>query len=429
VRLGRTATLLIACGLVVSGQLVSGSAAAGQTADDPAPSDVTIAWADTTHQAIRVSWQEAADLPNKIAVRKVGYASERSTQFTSAGAPNEVSVPVEPLRIAGCGTFEIAVWIGTADGVTSAAGVSVPFDNRRAPAPVLLSFTPSGSGVIQSSWRWSGYSCADNTPDDPLDVPEPPMFQPGIRTGSGPYVPAGPPTVATQLSVSGNPPYELRVWSVNEWGYGATEFHSIFAERTALSAQVPATAVYLQPMAITGKVSLFDGADSRWLILQARDSSTSPWYEVTRTYQDLGDPGFRFTFNSPGTRSYRVIAPTRRNTCCTIQFGTTTASARSGARYRVVTARFGDSSASYGQRVAAYVQMYPALSVRSILERWDGTAWVGVKYVYTDGGTGKYSFTANTRGTTAYRFVIPTAMYNGRAFVTTTTPTFVLTTR
>jgi outer membrane protein assembly factor BamB len=60
-----------------------------------------------------------------------------------------------------------------------------------------------------------------------------------------------------------------------------------------------------------------------------------------------------------------------------------------------------------GQHVTARLTMAARNSVRTTLQRWNGSAWVNVKWVYLKNGTGSYTFVAATKGTVRWRFVVP----------------------
>ena len=72
--------------------------------------------------------------------------------------------------------------------------------------------------------------------------------------------------------------------------------------------------------------------------------------------------------------------------------------------------------------------MIPLANVRTTLQRWDGTAWRDLKYVYTTNGVGNYTFTATQRGRYAYRFLVPALTYAGRPLSWQVSPTIALTT-
>lgn len=93
------------------------------------------------------------------------------------------------------------------------------------------------------------------------------------------------------------------------------------------------------------------------------------------------------------------------------------------------TIGFGTPSATYGQRVTARLTVAPGNDLRSTLQRWDGEKWVSIKWVYLKKGAGAYTFTATQRGLNAYRFVVPSSTYAGRAIATTITSKFYLAVR
>ena len=93
----------------------------------------------------------------------------------------------------------------------------------------------------------------------------------------------------------------------------------------------------------------------------------------------------------------------------------------------MLSARFLDPTATYGQKVTAHLWVSPASNSTATLQRWTGTAWTGVKSVRLVNGAGSYTFTAVRRGTTAYRYWIASARApNGLPVASTYTPTFTL---
>ncbi len=73
----------------------------------------------------------------------------------------------------------------------------------------------------------------------------------------------------------------------------------------------------------------------------------------------------------------------------------------------MLSARFDDPFVSVGDHVTARLRMAVRSQVRSTLQRWNGSAWISVKWVFLTQGTGSYTFTATTRGVVGWRFVIP----------------------
>ena len=66
-------------------------------------------------------------------------------------------------------------------------------------------------------------------------------------------------------------------------------------------------------------------------------------------------------------------------------------------------------------------------SVRTTLQRWNGSAWISIKWVYVQNGAGSYTFTAS-EGTVRWRFVVPASTApNGLPLAGTTTVSFTYT--
>ncbi|MFC0629202.1 hypothetical protein [Kribbella deserti] len=97
------------------------------------------------------------------------------------------------------------------------------------------------------------------------------------------------------------------------------------------------------------------------------------------------------------------------------------AAATSTTRYAVRTARIDYPQATYGRKVTALLTVAPGTNVRATLQRWNGTAWANAKWIYTQNGSGSYSFTAAPRGVSAFRYVVPGGYFAGRYITGVTT--------
>jgi hypothetical protein len=218
-----------------------------------------------------------------------------------------------------------------------------------------------------------------------------------------------------------------------DYGYKAVD-HEKFAGLT-----IPTTATYGQLTVIKGLIQRWMQAcdpgpcfeqplpePSRTVVLQARASSTSPWYVVGSTRSTSTGA---FTISPPtwGTRQYRIVVPDVYTDAQGLGVGVVSSAVTTVARPKV-SASFADSTAYYGQKVTARVNITPSADVRTTLQRWDGTAWRNLKWVYTGKGAGSFTFSAVQRGKVSYRFVVPAFTWSGWPLTSAVSPTIVLST-
>ncbi|GAA1556375.1 hypothetical protein [Kribbella lupini] len=406
-------------GLVLAaGMAASVLVAAPASATDVVPTNVRIAWKDTTFQTVVVSWDEAEPVGNSIQLFKRGFTTAYYATSFLADQPNSVEVPAATIRAAnwreGRDTpFEFAV---------SASGgpkvVSMSFDANTPDAPEVVSRTLSTAGV--STVRWKDAS-RDTTPNDPLDRTEPLTYQVNyVPTGSPKSYPIGARTAATQATYTLRSPYSLYVAGYNEWG---NQFYRrlLTAEATRLTAKVPSWVVYQDSARVTGTYT--PATESRPVVLQARNSSTSPWYVVASAVFRSGKFGFQL--GTGGSRQYRVVTPTATYSAgAVIAYGASTAPAASTTQLRTSGFFTGDPILA-GMRNTAGVYVYPALNTTAQLQRWTGTAWSTVGPVTVKAGTGYGSVLATKPGRTAYRFYVPVSRTGGTWFAAAYTNTFV----
>jgi hypothetical protein len=141
--------------------------------------------------------------------------------------------------------------------------------------------------------------------------------------------------------------------------------------------------------------------------LQARSGPGGAWSTLASSLTATNG-SFRLAVRSPGTRDYRLeVLGVSKPPSSDAKAAQLTAPVRVVARNRVVSARFDDPYISVGQHVTAQLTMAVRSNVRTTLQRWNGSSWVNVKWVYLHDGTGSYTFTATRRGVFGWRFVIP----------------------
>jgi hypothetical protein len=407
-------------------------------AADPAPTGVTVAWADAAHTKVRVTWSEVGDLPNLVRLEYAGGVT--AWNAVDAGAANQVDVTSSDLG--GRPVARMAVYAGTGQtGPTSPAGLSVTFDTLRGRQPVIdqVSYLPPAQYKVK--WH-PGTATTDPNPGDPLDLPPAaPRYQVTRNYAHvNQYEDVLPATSATEAEFEGltAPAFKMAVASINEWGRAYSATLRVDYERFG-SLTIPSAANYGQPTVIKGRLERWSqacdpgpcwsqpwGESPRLVVLHARANASSPWY-VVGTTKSAADGTFAFAPTTLGTRQYRVAVPDVFEPAVGLGIGIISGAVTTLARPRVA-ASFADPTVAYGQRVTARVSIAPPANVRTTLQRWDGTAWRDLKWVYTSNGAGSYTFTATQRGRFAYRFLVPSFTYAGRPLSWQVSPNIVLTT-
>jgi hypothetical protein len=410
--------------------------AAGSTvAADPAPTGITVAWADAAHTKVRVTWHETGSLPNVIN----SQAAEPYSYYTPAGGPNQLDIPANELG--GHPTVRIAVYAGTeAGGTTSPAGLSTEFDTLLAPAAVFDSIAPVAPDKFTVKWH-PDKPVDDPNPGDKLDLPGAiPQYQVLANYGNfnqyDPVTPQSPATQATFKQLTA-PAFRFYVRTYNEWGFAYSDVRRIDFEKI-VGLSIPSAVDYGKPAIIRGGLERWQQAcdpgpcwsmpwsdAQRTVVLQARTNASSPWYVVGSTRTD-SNGAFSIAPPTLGTRQYRVVVPDLDNQIG-FGFGVASGAVTTLAKPQV-SGRFLDPTVKYGQKVTAHVSIAPPANVRSTLQRWDGKAWRDLKWVNLTKGVGNYTFTATQRGRYAYRFLIPAFTYAGRPLTWQVSANFVLTT-
>ena len=424
--------------LLVGGVAVSSPAQAAESV-----SGVKIAWADSTHKAVRVSWSETLREPNHVEVRYGSATSGFPSRYLVAEQANTVDIPVD--QFATGTTARIAVSVGTPSLPNSGTILSAPFDTNILPWPAVTGTAVSSTGTV--TWTWSAVTPrADSTPGDPLDLPQTPVRYQPLKSGRQSMVSAGAVTTARQFSVAGlSGATRVGAAALNEWNPVADGIEAHYAAvdvfSSSASLQIPTVATYGTTVAISGQVryqafgclasgtcGAIDRGPSagRSVRIEARKNSTSPWGQVSLVTTD-SQGMYRTTAGTPGTRQFRAVV-LAKDTGVTWLRTTTSRVATVSARTRVLGAKFLDPTMSYGQRATAYLAVSPAGSQRALLQRRgaDGV-YRGIAYVQLSSGRGSHGVTATPRGTAYYRFVVPGTTYGGYQVAPVTTAPFSLT--
>ncbi|TCO47699.1 hypothetical protein EV646_105253 [Kribbella antiqua] len=427
-----TLTAALALGLVSTAALAVPAHAA-----DPAPTNVQVAWADAAHTTVRVTWDEVGVVPNRVYAQ---YPDGPGAYYAPpADGTNQMDIASDALG--GQPVLRMGVIVVDSAGqATSPAGLSVLFDTLRQPKPIIDSIASVPPTKYAVKWHASAPT-PDPNPGDPLDLP---AAAPQYQVWANPrdfnqYEPRTPWSTATQATFERPtaPPFKLSVAVNSEWGLNYAQTHRVDYEKIP-SLTIPTTATYGQLTVIKGRIERWMQAcdpgpcfEQPWteaprtVILQARANATSAWYVVGST-RSTSTGNFTISPTAWGTRQYRIVVPDVY-TGEGLGVGVTSGAVTTVARPKV-TASFNDSTAYYGQKVTARVGLTPKANVRTTLQRWNGTAWVNVKWVYTSSGAGTYTFTAVQRGRVSYRFVVPAFTWSGWPLASQVSPTFVLTT-
>ncbi|XVV11454.1 hypothetical protein ACQP2X_42550 [Actinoplanes sp. CA-131856] len=308
---------------------VTGTPVTLEAPTEPAPTNVTVAWASPAHEEVVITWDETGDVRNRIETVRADGSSANYPLFTEAGQPNRLVVDKYSVALGTSGDVRVSV---TATDLTSEPvsepGLSTLFDTDMPPAPVLTSVEPLADGTIKVNWT-PGQVRADVTPGDPLDVTavEPPLFVP-VELFTDPrelaepstatsFVFAGPASAITAVGV-----HTVNEWTVNGYlGWRATVSYGDVAG-TRVTATIPRTAPAGKKLTVTGKAIMirsfcdsglrcqtYEYDDSgRSLSLEYRTGAGAAWRTVATTKAG-SDGKFTVSTTFPGIGEYRVTAP------------------------------------------------------------------------------------------------------------------------
>jgi hypothetical protein len=399
--------------------------ASATTRADPAPTNVHVTWKDETFTHVRVTWEEDEPRPNKIVLRHKGTTAAYLPVYVGADAPNVVDIDASSVRsyawYQSTAPLELAVAVGAAStGVTSPLAVTEAFDAFTPDPSDLRSTTISGTNSV--TVKWGPATETDETPNDPLDRKLPYTYVPYYSlTKDGTKVPLGKQGPATQLTFTA--PKPLIYFSViahNEWG-GQFDGAWVTVRPTQLTVKVPAWAVYNGTTKITGTFTPAD--EQRQVVLQARNSSASPWYVVGSETNSGGK--FEFYLGTAGTRQYRVAIPNSvYYNGGAAYFGTSSAAAKSTTQLQT-TGYFWWTQIYAGWTNEARLRVAPGVNTTATLQRWNGKTWITVGPVKVKNGIGTCYIRATKASRTAYRYYVPATMHGGLYYAASYTSTFV----
>jgi hypothetical protein len=406
--------------------LTAPTASATTTLADPAPTNVQITWKDSTLKYIHITWDEETPQPNVIFVRAPGAEKRYRVSYVAADAPNEFDLRAEFLyqfasAVAGS-EKEIGVAAGTAEGDTSPVAVSAKFDTIVPRPAVLESFAMSGTSGL--TVKWSTPSATDTTPNDPLDQPTTVLSRPQYTRGDGVRIELAKPSAATEFSFTGPPEtYTFSVSATNEWlttAAGAT----VRTVQSQMKVKIPTWNVYGTDTTITGTV-VSTAPQHRTLVLQARNSTTSPWYTVKNSWTK-GEIWVDIAPGS-GTRQYRLwVANYAENGDA--YFGGYSAPVTMTVQQKAIATPQWSGRVNLGWTIPLFVDVQPLVNGKAVLQRWNGKAWTTVGNVAVKNGYGTGYVKATALGRVAFRYYVPAHTWRGLPVAATYSQQFVVTT-
>jgi hypothetical protein len=404
---------------------------------DPVPTKVTVAWADSTRQAVNVSWTDT-DAPNRITIEGVLSTSPSYVKFVAADAPNTWAIPTSAFPPDG--NYKVSVGIGTSTGGMSSKLASSPvFDTSGPVRPRGASATPTGKGDVLIRWTVPPQP-EDFSPHDPLDVPaQTQLYVPVVGRPGQPLRTAGPGTTSMRQVVKNlKPPYLFQLRAQNEWSTAVGG--QISARSSTTEAVIPAAAQYGLPVKIRGRAILQEVvcADEGSCVQQRTTSAGLPVVVLTQvTPHGRWTPAARGKTTSGGHYEIPVVTsasrPYKVMTLDYSEVGSVASQSTSKARLtqtvtRIQTTGFlGGSLKKRGETVTAIVVVKPAMNTVVTFQSWNKQTrhWASLR-VPMRRGQAVIAFKVTRAGTFAYRFVIPKAMSLGRPLLGKTTQTLAL---
>ncbi|GAB2606524.1 hypothetical protein [Kribbella endophytica] len=416
--MNRTLPTLAAAGVLLAAPWVLPT-----TASAAAPiSDVKISWSDATHTKIKVTWSEAAPVANTVAV------DGGDGTPTTADGPNQILLNAYDVPQTYAGQSHRIV----VDGPNGAQAKSVEFDSYvYAPKSITTSF-PS---YDQLRWTVPVDTAVDSTPNDPLDLTEPTLYELTWGNGSGDSDPGGPiPNSCGGTTTSTTSPtgtiakpagaHELIIGGVNEWG-SAWDKASLIDTVDGVSVVEPGRTAYSATTTLTGHVDrrsldieeyrghceevVFPDSDTT-VVVHQRTGDNEPWTVVGTTKTDVRG-NYTASFKNPGHRQYRVVVANSLQPVDyrgAVTFGANSRTVAVRSQTRIVSAKFINPVIALGAQPQAYLWADPAGSQKAALQFKNASgAWQGLGYKTLYAGRGLLTFPWNKRGTTQFRWWVP----------------------
>jgi hypothetical protein len=413
--MSRTAVALLGAVALLSTGLPAHAAAPVDPLVATPVSAVKLEWVDVAQGQIRISWSESAPVANTVYLN-TGTFAEVGT--TTAAGPNELLVTARGLGYSISSADKVTIVVTDPDG---GGAVSPAFD-RYLPYPNGVSmYTNEGGNAV----HWAvPHEDFDPTPDDPLDVVGGNKFE--VKLLEGRPIECDTTDWSDDGTTSGiiperSKPYTIVVRAHNEWldPTYASAYGNVVSSTLLVTS--PTVTQYGAVTTISGSltekallvtttpphcVQYDEPGAGRQVVLQARNTSTSPWYVVGSRYA-IEQGRFVFTVKSPGAREYRVVRA-MTSSGGTIVLGAWTAAKLVRSTTRVVSAKFIAPTITYGTKPQAYLWVDPAGSQKAALQFKNASGvWQGLTYKTLYAGRGLVAFTFNRRGATQFRWWVP----------------------
>ncbi|MFC9694010.1 hypothetical protein ACFTSF_36035 [Kribbella sp. NPDC056951] len=392
-----------------------------------APTDVTIAWADSDN--IKLTWTDDG-LANAIYRQLPGGDEVKYVDLSSTHA-NEFLVPTRALA-ASQDHVKLIVRSVNPEG-ESAPTASPEFDTLVPVAPVLQDANLSAS--LSTALSWTQAATTDGTPNDPLDNPAyegidiSALRYNGVVDSLGRWA-AG--TTSVTVPPQSSRPTTLILSSFSPWGK-ANAAKTVKLGFLGVYTTVPASALYSNRLAIKSMLELYTspGREERAsgipVELQARAKSTDAWKTYGR-YSGTTTATFDTGIASLGNRQYRLWVPARKVVAGNVIVLTPAAS--TGAKssktlVKIVSGGFNPAVSRRGSRWTFSLKILPAVTARGTWQywNWDTNTW------YSDGKIqltkGSYFYRSEPDfelGTIRLRVVAPTVVVNGLTVNANTSP-------
>lgn len=374
-----------------------------------APANVTIAWADDSFSAVRVTWDDDGAQPNRVVQYKNGEPVANGVTLVAADQPNQVDIPASLVRVRQL--TQIGVSVG--DDETAPVTLSLAFDTDLPAAAELVSSAISGTSTLTASWK-AGTPKPDTTPGDPLDRVPTAVFQ--AEADGVEVSPKGPGTSVTVIGRT--PTFRLSVSTFNEWGTTTTAL----VESGTISPTLAAPGIHTYGT-LFNLFGTFAGTGARPVILQARNTPTSPWYVVgTRTFS-AGE--YYFSLQNSAPRQYRVQVPNTAGSKF-VWFGGYSSVITSQVQLNV-NLGIPYPTVRRGELGTMTLTVYPLAPLTAVLQRWNGKAWTTVGPVKAEAGTAYGYVRHPVPSKYSYRYYVPTTVYRGATYLAAYSQTAVLT--
>ncbi|TDD60309.1 hypothetical protein E1263_11875 [Kribbella antibiotica] len=391
-----------------------------------APTDVTIAWADS--QNVKLTWADDG-LANAIYWQLPGGDEVKYVDVSSTHA-NEILVPASALAPSK-DHVKLIVKAVNPDGESPSAP-SPEFDTLVPAAPALQDANLAAN--LSTHLTWTQAATTDGTPGDPLDnaayegVEISALRYDGTSDALGRW-----DSSTTSATIASQPrPTTLTLSSFSPWG-NAKGARTVKLGTLTAGMSVPASALYANRLAIKSWLfihstgSIVERASGIPVELQARAKSTDAWKTWGR-YSGNTTAAFDTGIASLGNRQYRLWVPARKVVSSSIIFltpATSTGAKSSKTLVKIVSGGFNPAVARPGVRWTLSLKIAPAVSVRATVQywNWNKKIWVNDGWVQlTKGSWSVRSAPDFELGTYRVRFVVPTVVVNGLTVNANTSP-------